>query len=170
MGVVGGGHPLSTGCEHQSCSSAWQPGDADTQKKRKERVVFIQNNPPHTTAQTPCVYAKRSGSVQQCIWIKGCKQSLLLAQSLSLGPLHQSLSLGPLHQSLSLGLHQSPSLGPLHLSLWCQDVKPVVHCLHQFLATLLVSHHQFVCRTKHISQLSIMLQKTMQKTLDFFVS
>ena len=38
----GGEHPLSTGCEHQSCSSAWQPGGADTQKKNKTRGFYTK--------------------------------------------------------------------------------------------------------------------------------
>ena len=44
-----------------------------------------------------------------------------------------------------------------------------VHCLHQFVAALLVSQQPFAYRTDHISQLSIMLWKTMQKTDIFFV-
>ena len=48
----------------------------------------------------------------------------------------------------------------------------VVHCLHQFPATILVSRCSFACGTDHILQLSIMIlimsHNTMQKTDLFF--
>ena len=46
---------------------------------------------------------------------------------------------------------------------WYQMRSMVLHCSCQFLATLLVSHHSFACRTDHISQLSIISWKRMQK-------
>ena len=61
-----------------------------------------------------------------------------------------------------------------YVQLWgqCgwQGMRSVaVHCLHQFLAAMLVSHQSFACGIDHISQLGIMLWKTMQKTGHFFV-
>ena len=46
---------------------------------------------------------------------------------------------------------------------WHQMRSVVLHCPCQFLATLPVSHYSFACRTDHISQLSIISWKRMQK-------
>ena len=51
---------------------------------------------------------------------------------------------------------------------WHQMRSVVVRCLPQFPAALLVSCSSFACGTDHITQLSIMLWKTMQKILSCF--
>ena len=52
---------------------------------------------------------------------------------------------------------------------WHQTRSVVVHCLCQFPAALLVFCHWFAVGTDHISQLSIMSWKTVQKTLELFL-
>ena len=89
-------------------------------------------------------------------------------QSVWQGMLEPSYQLGQLSdQGVWQGmLEQSYQLWQLSgQSVWPGTGSTIVHCLHQFLATLLVSHYSFACRIDHISQLSIMSQKTIQKTL-----
>ena len=89
----------------------------------------------------------------QSVW------QVMLEPSYQLGqPSDQGVWQGMLEQSYQLWQLSGQSVWP-----WTGSV--IVHCLHQFLATLLVSHHSFACRIDHISQLSIMSQKTIQKTL-----
>ena len=84
-------------------------------------------------------------------------------------------SLSSLGQSLSVWYYRVKSFVRTHQlwqlwgqGRWRQMRSVVVRCLPQFPAALLVSCHLFACGTDHISQLSIMLWKTMQKTLSCF--
>ena len=65
--------------------------------------------------------------------------------------------------------HQGAKLFVRTYKLWqlCQARVVVVHCLHQFLAALLVSCCSFVCGTDHILQLSTMSWKSIRKTRTF---
>ena len=94
--------------------------------------------------------------VKECVLIKGFKQSLSHSVSVS-------LMLGCIVscQNISTLTAQPGQSG------WHQKRSVEIHWLHQFLGALLVFHHSSACRTDHISQLSIMSQKTTQKT-DFF--
>ena len=84
----------------------------------------------------------------ECTLIKGFKQSLQLC-----------LCWGVRLVVRTYQFWQLPGQGGWH---WTMSV--VGHSLHQFSATLLVSCCSFACRTDNISQHSIMLQKTPQKT------